>query len=86
MSDETEKALRPYPHYDVNDSDDEESQNLLRFHSLTKNRKSFVSSLPHIITLYATIAVLSILVIVLSIRQNHYDPSLGVWCRLTYIP
>jgi hypothetical protein len=83
MSDETEKALRLDHHYDADDSEDEESWDLLRSRFFTRDRKSLVYSLPHIIMLYTTIAILWGLVIFLSMRQRNSDPSLGVWCELT---
>jgi hypothetical protein len=84
MSDETEKALRPDHHYDADDdSENEESRDLLRSRFFTRDRKSLVYSLPHIIALYTTIAILWALVIFLSMRQRNGDPSLGVWCELT---
>jgi hypothetical protein len=86
MANKTEKALRPDYHYDAEDSDDEENRDLLRYRFLTRDRKSLVYSLPHIIALYTTITILWVSVIFLSMRQRNVDPSLGVWCELTQDP
>ena len=66
--------------YSSDDIEDDESQGLLRLRSLVKSRKSFVFSLPHVIGLYVSNAVLLVLVIVLLIMHNSHDPTLGIWC------
>ena len=74
-----EKPSRPYSSTDIDD-DDEENHGLLRLRDLARRRHSFLYSLPHIIILYASNAVLLLLVIVLSATRTSYDPTLGVWC------
>lgn len=81
MSRKVGKELEEYPQYSIDDSNDEESHNLLPLHSLTKTRKPLNSSLLHILALYLVVAILSILVIVLVVKQDRYDPSLAIWCK-----